>query len=101
MESNLIAAGLEKYRSDSSVLIWDINKFIVNNDISNSTRMMVNTMAPAVELVKPVAEFGTSEVTYSLAWFYGSNKLIACGMNGKSIKICDLRGKRIFKVNNF
>lgn len=92
-EYNLIAAGLEKYRSDSSVLIWDINKFIMNNDMTNSTRMMVNTMAPAVELVKPIAEFGTSEVTYSLAWFYSSSKLLACGMNGKSIKIYDLRGE--------
>lgn len=54
---------------------------------------MVNTMAPAVELVKPIAEFGTSEVTYSLAWFHSSSKLLACGMNGKSIKIYDLRGK--------
>lgn len=61
--------------------------------------MMVNTMAPAVELVKPIAEFGTSEVTYSLTWFYSSSKLLACGMNGKSIKIYDLRGNMHFLIS--
>lgn len=95
VECNLIAAGLEKYRSDSSILIWDINKFIQNNDTTNSTRGMVNTMAPAVELVKPVGEFGTSEVAYSLSWFFASCKQLACGMNGKSIKIYDLRGRNL------
>ncbi|XP_057660975.1 GATOR complex protein MIOS [Diorhabda carinulata] len=91
IEHNLIAAGLDKYRSDSSILIWDIHKFNSNNDSSNSGRMAVNTMAPAVELVKPVAEFGTSEVTYSLAWFHGTSKILASGMNGKNIKIFDMR----------
>lgn len=91
-EHNLIAAGLDKYRSDNSILIWDINKFNSNNEASHSGRMAVNTMAPAVELVKPIAEFAPSEVTYSLAWFYGSSKLLASGMNGKNIKIFDLRG---------
>lgn len=90
-EHNLIAAGLDKYRSDNSILIWDINKFNSNNEASHSGRMAVNTMAPAVELVKPIAEFAPSEVTYSLAWFYGSSKLLASGMNGKNIKIFDLR----------
>ncbi|KAG5872709.1 hypothetical protein JTB14_008803 [Gonioctena quinquepunctata] len=91
IEYNLLAAGLEKYRSDSSILIWDINKFNSTSDTNNSGRMAVNTMAPAVELLKPVAELGTSEVTYSLSWFYGPNRLLASGMNGKNIKIYDLR----------
>ncbi|XP_072401443.1 GATOR2 complex protein MIOS isoform X2 [Diabrotica undecimpunctata] len=91
LEHNLLAAGLDKYRSDSSILIWDINKFNSCNDVNHSGRLAVNTMAPAVELVKPVAEFGTSEVTYSLAWFHGTSKVLAAGMNGKHIKVFDLR----------
>ncbi|KAJ8949341.1 hypothetical protein NQ314_008261 [Rhamnusium bicolor] len=90
-DCHLIAAGLDKYRSDSSVLIWDINKFSGNSDSNNSGRLAVNTMAPAVELVKPVAEFGTSETTNSLAWFHGTSRLLACGMNMKNIKIYDMR----------
>ncbi|KAJ8985000.1 hypothetical protein NQ317_016911 [Molorchus minor] len=91
IDSHLIATGLDKYRSDSSVLIWDINKFSMNSDSSNNSRLAVNTMAPAVELVRPVAEFGTSEVTHSLTWFHGTNRLLACGMNMKNIKIYDIR----------
>lgn len=89
-DSQLIATGLDKFRSDSSVLIWDINKFS-NSDSNNSGRLAVNTMAPAVELVKPVAEFGMSELANSLAWFHGASRLLACGMNMKNIKIYDMR----------
>ncbi|CAG9854863.1 unnamed protein product [Phyllotreta striolata] len=91
VEHNILAAGLDKYRADSSILIWDINKFNSNNEPTSSGRMAVNTMAPAVELAKPVAEFATSDVTFSLAWFYGSNRVLAAGMNSKNIKIFDLR----------
>ncbi|CAH1154363.1 unnamed protein product [Phaedon cochleariae] len=91
VDHNLIAAGLEKYRSDSSILIWDIDKFTSNGECNSTGRMAVNTMAPAVELVKPIIEFGTSEATYGVSWFHGSNRLLAAGMNGKNIKIFDLR----------
>ncbi|KAJ8938879.1 hypothetical protein NQ318_016083 [Aromia moschata] len=91
LDCHLIAAGLDKYRSDSSVLIWDINKFSMSSDSNSSGRLAVNTMAPAVELVRPVAEFGTSELTHSLTWFHGANRLLACGMNMKYIKIYDMR----------
>nr|XP_023023937.1 GATOR complex protein MIOS [Leptinotarsa decemlineata] len=91
VECNILAAGLEKYKTDNSILIWDINKLNSPSDGNNSSRMAVNTMASAVELLKPVAELAPSEVTYSLAWIYGSSRVLASGMNGKNIKIYDLR----------
>ncbi|XP_044266200.1 GATOR complex protein MIOS-B [Tribolium madens] len=90
IETSLVAAGLDKYRSDNSVLIWDIMKSSQNNE-NNSGRMAVNTMAPGVELAKPIAEFGVSETAHSMAWFSSNSKVIAVGMNMKNIKFVDIR----------
>eukprot|EP00058_Branchiostoma_floridae_P009637 XP_002595125.1 hypothetical protein BRAFLDRAFT_67907 [Branchiostoma floridae] len=61
-ESNMLAAGLDKYRSDSSVLVWDIN-----------------------------AKYSASETALSLAWFTHESKTLLVGMNNKFLKIFDLR----------
>lgn len=92
IETNKIIVGLDKYRSDQSVLLWDILKCPVSEN--GSGRLAVNTMAPAVELARPIAEYGTSEVVHSLAWFNGNSKIVAGGMSLKAIKIIDFRGKR-------
>ncbi|KAF5296730.1 hypothetical protein FQR65_LT10166 [Abscondita terminalis] len=91
IERNLIVAGLDKYRSDHSVLLWDMMKCPVPTDMNGSGKLVVNTMAPGLELAKPVAEFGISELTHSLAWFNGNSKFIAVGMNMKNIKLIDFR----------
>lgn len=92
LETNIIAAGLEKSRSDHSVLVWDIMKCPLTNDLNGSNRLSMNTVAPAVELAKPIAELGVSESTHSLAWFNTNCKLMAVGMNMKNIKLIDVRG---------
>lgn len=92
VDPNLVAAGLDKYRADNSVLIWDITKSSPSNDHNNSGRLAVNTMAPGVELARPVAEFGVSETAHSMAWFTNP-KLLAVGVNMKNIKFVDIRGK--------
>lgn len=91
IETNLVAAGLDKYRSDNSILIWDITKSSQNNNESNNSGRLAG-MAPAVELAKPVAEFGVSETAHSMAWFSGNSKILAVGMNLKNIKLLDIRG---------
>lgn len=93
IETNIIAVGLEKHRQDHSVLLWDIMKCPVGNDMNGSSRLAVNTVASAVELARPVAEFGISDSTHSLAWFHMNSKVMAVGMNMKNIKLVDLRGK--------
>lgn len=96
IENNLIAAGLDKYRSDHSVLLWDIMKCPVAPDMNGTGKLVVNTMASGLELARPVAEFGISEMTHSLAWFKTNSKLISVGMNLKNIKLVDFRGKLFF-----
>lgn len=98
IEPNIVAAGLDKYRADHSLLIWDIKKCSVSSDNNGSTRLMGSTNSShhnalaAVELPKPVAEFGVSETTNSLAWFITQPRTLAIGLNQKSIKIVDFRG---------
>lgn len=92
-ETNLIAAGLDKYRSDHSVLLWDIMKCPIVSDMNGSGKLAVNNLASGLELAKPIAEFGVSEVTHSLAWLNSSSKCIAAGMNMKNIKLIDFRGQ--------
>lgn len=88
LEPNKLACGLEKYRSDYSVLLWDINRGI-GTENGRMTSLMPLSMS---ESCKPVAEYGLSEATHSLAWFNSNSKVLAAGMNLKSIKIIDFRG---------
>lgn len=90
-ECNLLAVGLDKFRSDHSLLLWDIMKCPLQQDMNGTGKLVVNTMASGLELAKPVAEFGVSEVAHSLAWFNGNNKYLAVGMNLKTIKLIDFR----------
>lgn len=100
LEPNILAAGLDKYRADHSVLLWDINKCSVSNEYNGTCRLIgsVNNShhnaQAAVEVPKHVAEFGISETTNSLAWFRSQPRMIALGLNQKNIKIIDFRGNR-------
>lgn len=90
IDNNVLAVGLEKYRSDYAVLLWDIMKYPSSNE--NAGRMPMNTVQPAVELARPVAEYGVSEHAHSISWFKSSSKQMAVGMNNKNIKLLDFRG---------
>ena len=46
------------------------------------------------EQIEPVYEMGTSETTNSLSWNPHSENSLLAGMNGKSLKIYDIRGKK-------
>jgi hypothetical protein len=76
-----LAAGLDKARSDYAVAVWDVaasSKF-VNGFHSDALR-------PAIEL-------GNSETAHSVTWVHAKTLLV--GMNGKHIKLFDLRGMTI------
>lgn len=89
-EPNKLVCGLEKYRSDYSVLLWDISR--CSSLDNGSVRLAANSISPNVsELSRPQAEYGLSESAHSLSWFSGNSKLLACGMNMKSIKVIDFR----------
>lgn len=73
---NLLAAGLDKARSDHAVIIWDIsaNQKYTNGFHSDALR----------------SELGQSETAQSVAWV--TNKTLLVGINGKHMKLFDLRG---------
>lgn len=83
VESNLLAAGMDKYRTDYGLLVWDV--------------MKPPHAGSAVD--SAAAEIGLSEVTHSLHWFANTPKVIACGVNNKHIKVYDLRDSS--KPQNF
>ncbi|KAL3269121.1 hypothetical protein HHI36_008202 [Cryptolaemus montrouzieri] len=99
IDNNVLAVGLEKYRSDFGVLLWDIMKFPTSTE-NNSGRLSMNTVQLAVELAKPTAEFGISESAHSLDWFRSSSKQMAVGMNNKNIKLLDFRDPNKVVISN-
>lgn len=97
VDVNFIAVGYEKYRSDFALLLWDITKSPFN-DIN--TRLSNSTVQPAVELARPVVEYGVSEMVHSLAWFSCNSRQMAAGMNGKTIRLLDFRDPNKVALSN-
>ncbi|XP_046846433.1 LOW QUALITY PROTEIN: GATOR complex protein MIOS-like [Xenia sp. Carnegie-2017] len=87
VNSNWLAAGLEKARSGVSLFIWDItsNSNVVALDKQRSSGL------PGRNSSSGFSEAGPTYETTSIAWFpTESNNLIA-GQGGKFLKIFDVR----------
>ncbi|XP_014242242.1 GATOR complex protein MIOS-B [Cimex lectularius] len=69
IENHLIAAGLDRYRSDHCILVWDLKTRHHNL----------------------VAELGLSDMAHSLCWLSEHPKSLIIGMNNKTLKMVDLR----------
>lgn len=67
----MLAVGLDKYRTDHAVLLWDVLK--------SGTR--------------PIGELGLSDTTHTLAWISHHPRTLAMGVNCKHLRLVDLRGK--------
>lgn len=93
VESNLLLQGLDKYRGENSILIWDITRSMYQSSaldaVSSFERRSVFQLEPTAS--KPVVEFGISESTHSIHWFHNNPKLFVCGLSSKSIKLFDMR----------
>jgi hypothetical protein len=105
VDSNLIAAGLDKYRADHSVLLWDVLKCPHHGDgrtgvVPSVSHQHHHASSSAVELARPVVELGLSETTHSLAWFNSQSRSLIIGMNNKHLKLVDLRGTHIKFVSS-
>ncbi|XP_078376457.1 GATOR2 complex protein MIOS-B-like isoform X2 [Oculina patagonica] len=104
VENNLLAAGLDKVRSDVSLLVWDINVQLSVRDSNQEKRhsgvtggkqspITVGTgfQDPSSIGNRPLAELSTSDPTLSLAWSpYDPNVLIA-GQAQKFLRVFDIR----------
>lgn len=84
VDPNLLVVGLDKYRYDHSILLWDITK-----SPTSSERLHHHEL-------RPIAEAGVTETTHSLAWFKRESKCLVVGANNKTLKIIDFRGDAIF-----
>lgn len=104
VDSNLIAAGLDKYRADHSVLLWDVLKCPHHGDgrtgVVPGVSHQHQASSSTVELARPVVELGLSETTHSLAWFNSQSRSLIIGMNNKHLKLVDLRGMHIKFVSS-
>ncbi|XP_066259323.1 GATOR2 complex protein MIOS [Euwallacea similis] len=87
VDSNLLAVGLEKYKPDSSVMIFDVAQVCAKRDIT----IGFVTSSNISELSKPLYEFGLSDHCQHLCWFYNNSKILATGINMKYIRLFDIR----------
>ncbi|XP_021955257.1 GATOR complex protein MIOS isoform X2 [Folsomia candida] len=83
LQPNLLAAGFEKARSDHAVAVWDVTT------IGSKQQPNGSSNANPMEDVHPLVELGINETASSLSWVLPKSILI--GMNGKHIKLFDLR----------
>ncbi|GFT39799.1 GATOR complex protein MIOS [Nephila pilipes] len=94
VESNVLISGLEKYRGDNCILVWDITRssYIPSaiDAVTSFDRRSMFTL-DSTSVPKPVLELGTSESTQSISWFRNNPKLFVCGMSTKYIRLYDMR----------
>lgn len=85
VDPNIIVSGLDKYRTDHSVLLWDVQRSPSSSDRAHHYGTSQS------DSVRPVAEAGVSETTHSLSWFNNEPKCLVVGVNNKQLKIIDFR----------
>ncbi|XP_067022252.1 GATOR2 complex protein MIOS-A-like [Acropora muricata] len=105
VETNLLAAGLDKARNDASLLVWDINVQLSVRDSGSQERRHSGApggrqspvtvgagypIDPSTTGNRPLAELSTSDPILSMAWSYDHNMLI-CGQGPKFLRIFDIR----------
>ncbi|KAK7593002.1 hypothetical protein V9T40_007754 [Parthenolecanium corni] len=88
-ETNLLASGYEKHRSDHSILIWDVTKGPSDNRIYGSYSSVLGVMS--TEYIRPVIEIGLSDIAHSLSWFNQNPHYLIVGINNKNLKMLDIR----------
>ncbi|KAL4222251.1 hypothetical protein ACF0H5_018288 [Mactra antiquata] len=85
---NLLAEGLDKHRNDCCISIWDV-KARNNTELSERQRYSSNMTENAIS--KPFVEVGMGDTTSSFAWFKQEPRTFIAGMNGKCLRVYDLR----------
>ncbi|XP_063591436.1 GATOR2 complex protein MIOS-like [Penaeus indicus] len=94
-EPKLLSAGLDKVRTDHSVVVWDVTRTSQPPSYTFDQRN-----SSAGENIKPLIEFGLAEASHSVAFSLHASGTLLTGMNNKHIKIFDLReGKLITTVS--
>ncbi|KAL0984813.1 hypothetical protein UPYG_G00147300 [Umbra pygmaea] len=92
VDSNWLAAGLDKHRADFSVLIWDISsKFSPEASVvTEKNRLPSGDIDSGMVVTKPLYELGQNDACLSLCWLPRDQKLLLAGMH-RNLAIFDLR----------
>ncbi|KAI5709710.1 hypothetical protein M8J76_002037 [Diaphorina citri] len=93
IDSNLLVSGLDKYRSDYSVQLWDTLKCPIHTrSYYSQISQNIKSAAPNAEIsARPILELCLSEAIHSLAWVRYSSRTILVGSSNKYLKLLDLR----------
>ncbi|KAE8596322.1 hypothetical protein XENTR_v10016055 [Xenopus tropicalis] len=92
LDSNWLAAGLDKHRADFSVLIWDISsKYTPEVAVpTEKVRLAPGDSETCSVVTKPLYELGQNDASLSLCWLPRDQKLLLAGMH-RNLAIFDLR----------
>ncbi|ELV09845.1 WD repeat-containing protein mio-A [Tupaia chinensis] len=91
LDSNWLAAGLDKHRADFSVLIWDIcSKYTPDIVPIEKVRLPAGETETTLLVTKPLYELGQNDACLSLCWLPRDQKLLLAGMH-RNLAIFDLR----------
>ncbi|NP_001091443.1 GATOR complex protein MIOS-B [Xenopus laevis] len=92
LDSNWLAAGLDKHRADFSVLIWDISsKYTPEVAVpTEKVRLAPGDSETCSVVTKPLYELGQNDACLSLCWLPRDQKLLLAGMH-RNLAIFDLR----------
>nr|XP_048304895.1 GATOR complex protein MIOS isoform X2 [Myodes glareolus] len=91
LDSNWLAAGLDKHRADFSVLIWDIcSKYTPDIVPMEKVRLSAGEAETTLLVTKPLYELGQNDACLSLCWLPRDQKLLLAGMH-RNLAIFDLR----------
>lgn len=88
IESNFLAAGLEKNRHDGCIAIWDVNSKVAESSLPPE-RMRYSSSESSV-ITKPYLDIGMSESSISFCWKPGESKTFVTGMS-KCLRVYDMR----------
>lgn len=87
---NLLAEGLDKHRNDYCIAIWDVNSKPSSESMYMSERQRYSSDL-TTPINKPFLELGMGETTSSFSWFHKEPKTFVTGMNGKNLRLYDIR----------
>lgn len=84
-ESRFLAQGMEKFRNDPCIVIWDVTATHTHSESSERSRFSSSEHG---SISRPYLEIGSGDTSSSFAWFDERN--FVTGMNNRYLRLYDL-----------
>lgn len=94
-EPQLLAAGLDKVRTDHSVIVCDVSRPGLAPSYTFEQRNSISG-----DVLKPLMEYGNAETAHSVAFSLHTARTLMAGMNNKQIRLFDLRENKMCASTN-